>query len=88
MFINKLLYHKKNVKMFLDARGTKALIDLMTLAHLHTTRAYVPLQTISIEASPDQDRDTEREWYYSNRSKEKEGPHSFKEVGVVSKDVI
>ena len=50
------------------------------MAHLHINRAYVPLQTVAIEASPDQARDTEREWYYSNKSKEKEGPYSFKEV--------
>lgn len=83
MFIDKLLYHKKNVKLFLDANGVKILLDLMTLAHLHTTRAYVPMQTVAIEASPDQARDTEREWYFSNKDKEKEGPYSFKEVGVV-----
>ena len=80
MFIDKLLYHKKNVKMFLDSNGGRILVDLMTMAHLHTNRAYVPLQTVAIEASPDQARDTEREWYYSNKSKEKEGPYSFKEV--------
>lgn len=80
MFIDKLLYHKKNVKLFLDANGVKILLDLMTLAHLHTTRAYVPMQTVAIEASPDQARDTEREWYFSNKDREKEGPYSFKEV--------
>ena len=80
MFIDKLLYHKKNVKLFLDANGMKVLLDLMTLAHLHTSRAYVPMQTVAIEASPDQARDTEREWYFSNKDKQKEGPYSFKEV--------
>ena len=44
MFIDKLLFHKKNIKLFLDANGMKILIDLLTLAHLHTTRAYVPTQ--------------------------------------------
>ncbi len=80
MFINKLLHHKKNVKLFLDASGMKIMLDLMNLAHLHTTRAYVPMQTAAIEASPDQARDTEREWYFSNKDREKEGPYSFKEV--------
>ena len=84
MFVDKLLYNKRNVKMFLDANGVKVLIDLMTLAHLHTSRAYVPLQTVAIESSPDMPRDTEREWYYSNKPKEKDGPYSFKEVGMVS----
>lgn len=80
MFIDKLLYHKKNVKLFLDANGMKTLVDFMTLAHLHTTRAYVPMQTVAIEASPDQARDTASEWFYTNKDRAKEGPYSFKEV--------
>ena len=56
MFVDKLLYHKTNVKLFLDAGGIRVLVDLVTLAHLHTTRAYVPLQTTAIEASADMDR--------------------------------
>ena len=44
MFIDKLVYHKKNIKLFLDAHGMKILVDLLALAHLHTTRAYVPTQ--------------------------------------------
>jgi len=81
MFIDKLLYHKKNVKLFLDANGMKILLDLMTLAHLHTTRAYVPMQTAAIEASPDQASDTASEWFYTNKDRVKEGPYSFREVG-------
>ena len=53
---------------------------MVTLAHLHTSRAYVPLQTNVLEAAPDMERDTEKEWYYSNKEKEREGPYSFKEV--------
>lgn len=56
MFIDKLLYHKTNVKLFLDANGIRVLVDLVTLAHLHTSRAHVPLQTQAIEAAPDMDR--------------------------------
>lgn len=44
MFLEKLLYNKKNVKLFLDANGIKFLVDLITLAHLHISRAHVPLQ--------------------------------------------
>lgn len=44
IFINRLLSHRKNVKEFLDANGVKILVDLLTLAHLHTTRATVPMQ--------------------------------------------
>ena len=56
MFIDKLLHHKTNVKLFLDANGIRVLVDLVTLAHLHTSRAHVPLQSLAIEASPDLDR--------------------------------
>ena len=80
MFIDKLLHHKQNVKIFLDANGMKVLVDLVTLAHLHTSRAYVPTQTTAIEASPDQHTDSEKEWYFSNKEKQREGPYSFREV--------
>lgn len=80
MFIDKLLHHKQNVKIFLDANGMRVLVDLVTLAHLHTSRAYVPTQTTAIEASPDQHTDSEKEWYFSNKDKQREGPYSFREV--------
>lgn len=83
MFIDKLLYNKQNVKLFLDTNGVRVLVDLVTLAHLHTQRAYVPLQTSALEASPDQLKDTEKEWHYSNKDKEREGPYSFGEVCIV-----
>jgi len=35
---------QKNVKEIMDANGVRILVDLLTLAHLHTTRATVPLQ--------------------------------------------
>ena len=38
------LHEQRNVKEFIDANGLKFLVDLMTLAHLHTSRAYVPTQ--------------------------------------------
>ena len=44
MFIDKLLYHKTNIKLFLENNGIKLMVDMLTLAHLHTTRAYVPTQ--------------------------------------------
>ena len=43
-FMHSLLKHKKNVKLLLDAGGIKILIDLVTLAHLHTSRATTPFQ--------------------------------------------
>jgi DnaJ homolog subfamily C member 13 len=76
MFIDALILNKANVKEILDANGIRILVDLLTLAHLHTTRAYIPTQTNVIEASPDMERDTEKEWYYGNKM----GPFSFKEM--------
>lgn len=42
----------------------RILSDLLTLAHLHVSRAVMPTQSNVIEASPDMARDTEKEWYY------------------------
>ncbi|BFZ15550.1 hypothetical protein BsWGS_18589 [Bradybaena similaris] len=80
LFLNKLILHQRNVKEIMDANGVKTFVDLLTLAHLHTTRATVPLQTNVIEASPDMKRDSEKEWYFGNKEKERLGPYSFEEM--------
>ncbi|KAK2171867.1 hypothetical protein NP493_1017g02051 [Ridgeia piscesae] len=64
----------------MDANGVRILVDLLTLAHLHTTRATVPLQTNVIEAAPDSHRESEKEWYFGNADKERLGPYSFMEM--------
>ncbi|KAL8571849.1 DnaJ subfamily C member 13 [Nucella lapillus] len=79
-FLNRLILHKRNVKEIMDANGIKVLVDLLTLAHLHTSRATVPLQTNVIEASPDMQRCSEKEWYFGNAEKERLGPYSFEEM--------
>jgi DnaJ family protein C protein 13 len=38
LFINKLILHRRNVKDLMDAGGVRILVDLLTLAHLHTSR--------------------------------------------------
>lgn len=35
---------QKNVKDVMDSNGVRILVDLLTLAHLHISRATVPLQ--------------------------------------------
>ena len=35
---------QRNVKDIMDANGVRILVDLLTLAHLHTSRATVPMQ--------------------------------------------
>ena len=37
---------QRNVKEMMDVSGIRVLVDLLTLAHLHTSRAVVPLQVI------------------------------------------
>ena len=96
------------MKEVLAANGVKILVDFLTLAHLHTSRATVPLQvrllssfsnpfksiafllsivnvglfwqTKMIEASMEQARESEKEWYFGNVDKERRGPFSFEEV--------
>ena len=36
-----------------------------------------------IEAGADMKRETEKEWYYGNKDKERLGPYSFDEVGIM-----
>ena len=69
-----------NVKQFIDAGGIKLLVEIVVLAHLHTSRATVPLQTTMIEASVEQLREyAEKEWYFGDQ-KERKGPYSYPEV--------
>ncbi|XP_011314514.1 dnaJ homolog subfamily C member 13 isoform X3 [Fopius arisanus] len=79
MFIHKLILHRKNVKDIMDQNGVRALVDILALAHLHTSRAVVPTQTNVIEAGPEQERVMEREWYY-NDGDHRAGPVSLKEL--------
>lgn len=37
---------QRNVKEMMDVNGIRVLVDLLTLAHLHTTRAVVPFQVM------------------------------------------
>lgn len=38
IFVDKLLLDKRNIKDIMDANGVRILVDLLTLAHLHTSR--------------------------------------------------
>ena len=46
LFIQDLLKNRYNAKQFIDAGGIRILNELVVLAHLHVTRATVPLQVI------------------------------------------
>ncbi|KAF4020599.1 hypothetical protein G4228_012493 [Cervus hanglu yarkandensis] len=80
LFLNKLILNKKNVKDLMDSNGIRILVDLLTLAHLHVSRATVPLQSNVIEAAPDMKRESEKEWYFGNADKERSGPYGFHEL--------
>jgi len=41
---------------------------------------FVVVQSNVIEAAPDMQRESEKEWYYGNADKERLGPYSFDEV--------
>ena len=45
-FMFSFLVLQRNVKEMMDVNGIRVLVDLLTLAHLHTSRAVVPLQVI------------------------------------------
>ncbi|CAG9764959.1 unnamed protein product [Ceutorhynchus assimilis] len=79
IFIGKLMYHRKNVRELIDVGGVKILVDLMTLAHLHTGRAVIPTQTNVIEASADMYMDQKKEWHY-NTDEGGKGPITLNEV--------
>jgi len=85
LFLNKLILNKRNVKDLMDSNGIRILVDLLTLAHLHVSRATVPLQSNVIEASPDMKRESEKEWYFGNADKERSGPYGFHEVSALEK---
>ncbi|KAL0279212.1 UNVERIFIED_CONTAM: hypothetical protein PYX00_000818 [Menopon gallinae] len=79
IFLEKLILDKRNIKDILDANGIRILVDLLTLAHLHTSRAVIPTQTNVIEAGPNMQRENEKEWHYQFSSETK-GPVSFHEL--------
>ena len=82
IFISKLIVNKLNAKQLIDAGGVRILIDLLTLAHLHVSRATVPTQTNVIEATPEimAMGSSEKEWYIGDAERERKGPLSFVEL--------
>ncbi|KFO32708.1 DnaJ like protein subfamily C member 13, partial [Fukomys damarensis] len=74
------MLERKNVKDLMDSNGIRILVDLLTLAHLHVSRATVPLQSNVIEAAPDMKRESEKEWYFGSADKERSGPYGFHEM--------
>ncbi|XP_063894399.1 dnaJ homolog subfamily C member 13 [Helicoverpa armigera] len=81
-FLSKLILHRRNVSDILEWNGIRILVELMTLAHLHTSRATVPAQSNVIEG-PQQQTGGDREWYYNVDQGDKvqrKGPVSFQQL--------
>ena len=85
-FVNVLLLNRRNVKLFIDAGGVRCLVDLVTLAHGHTTRAVQPTQTNLLEASAEQKAQDAEEWFYAQGkdTKDKQGPIGLIKVCVAA----
>ncbi|KAJ3648782.1 hypothetical protein Zmor_020558 [Zophobas morio] len=89
MFVSKLILHHRNVRDILESGGVRILVDLMTLAHLHISRAVIPTQTNVIEAGPGMHLVQEKEWYYNTEETGRNGPVSFVEMkDLFKKNVI
>ena len=66
IFISKLMLHRDNVKLVIDAQGIKLLIDMITLAHLQKNRPKTTvLQRNAIIAGEELESEMEeKEWFY------------------------
>ncbi|XP_023328115.1 dnaJ homolog subfamily C member 13 [Eurytemora carolleeae] len=84
-FLSKLILNRENVVDVLRTNGLKILVDLITLAHLHTSRAVAPTQSQAIE-SVGIEKGMEKEWYYGNVDKERNGPVGFTEIKDLYKE--
>ncbi|KAI5693331.1 hypothetical protein M8J75_013933 [Diaphorina citri] len=80
IFLDKLLDFKENVKIFLDENGINVLVDLLTLCHLHVSRATHVVQSNVLEAGSGPGlEDEEKEWYYGT-SEQSKGPVTFHQI--------
>lgn len=67
LLLEKFIMHRSNAKEFIDANGVSTLVNMVTLAHLHTQRAFIPTQSNVIEATTEMlAAAASKEWYYSD----------------------
>ncbi|XP_055532841.1 dnaJ homolog subfamily C member 13 isoform X1 [Wyeomyia smithii] len=80
--IKNLVLHKSNCRPLVD--HVNCLVDLVTLAHMHTGRAMPNTKTNVIEAGPNMKLHEEKDWYYNverdNEKPERCGPVTFSEL--------
>ena len=89
LFLNKLILHRDNAHALTQSNGVRILVELLPLAHLHTSRAVVNSLSTAIEASSEATVDSqEKEWYYGSADKERNGPVSFAELCKLYEDKV
>ncbi|XP_053683789.1 dnaJ homolog subfamily C member 13 isoform X2 [Sabethes cyaneus] len=80
--IKNLVLHKSNCRPLVD--HVNCLVDLVTLAHMHTGRAMPNTKSNVIEAGPNMKLHEEKDWYYNvereNEKPERCGPVTFSEL--------
>ncbi|XP_055606556.1 dnaJ homolog subfamily C member 13 isoform X2 [Uranotaenia lowii] len=80
--VKNLVLHKSNCRSLVE--HVNCLVDLITLAHLHTGRAMPNTKTNVIEAGPNMKMHEEKDWYYNvereNEKPERCGPVTFSEL--------
>lgn len=77
--ISKLSQNKENVRELISAGALPILVDLAVLAHLHVQRAKVhsQIQTNVIEAGTKLENEGTPEWYFTDKTGQRQGPISF-----------
>lgn len=77
--ISRLVLDKNNVRELIAAGVVPLLIDLATLAHLHSSRAKMTSGAMAIEFKRHTSSQTP-EWYYHDEKGERKGMFTFDEV--------
>ncbi|KNC81866.1 hypothetical protein SARC_05839 [Sphaeroforma arctica JP610] len=91
LFVDVLLSHPENVKLFIDGGGIHTLVDFLTLAHLHTERAPMVWDNTTIEAGEGMIRESEKEWYCTpsgGPDAERKGPLAVEEMNQLYIDGV
>ncbi|KAF0992758.1 hypothetical protein HZS_1417, partial [Henneguya salminicola] len=68
ILIRELLHNKENARKLISTNALTFFVDLATMAHLHTSRAAIPVQTLMLEDSFSNDF-SNPEWYVNQEGK-------------------
>ncbi|KAI6178098.1 DnaJ-like protein subfamily C member 13 [Aphelenchoides besseyi] len=84
--INKLALDKNNVRELITAGLLPILVDLAMLGHLHVNRPKLPTQQNVIEAGSTFTGSESKEWHYTDKAGQRQGPLSFQEMKDLYKE--